>query len=119
MPWWWKSLERALKNCLITNSKQTVKLRSDSIKFKIYLKQLIPFKIHADFEFNMNEVKSNDGNDNASYTEKYQKYIPCSFAYKVDCIDDKFSKKVVLQRWKNAVNKLLKRFLKNINTANK
>ena len=51
----------------------------------------------------MKGVKNNDIN-NASYTEKYQNHIPCSFAYKVVCIDDKFSKPVVLYRGKNAVN---------------
>ena len=35
-----------------------------------------------------------------SYTEKYQDHIPCRFAYKVACIDDKFSKPVVLYRGK-------------------
>ena len=33
--------------------------------------------------------------------------IPCSFAYKVVCIDDKFKKPVVLYRGKNAVNKFI------------
>ena len=35
-----------------------------------------------------------------SYTEDH---IPCSFAYKVACVDNKFSKNVVLYRRKNAV----------------
>ena len=45
----------------------------------------------------------------------YQSHIPCSFAYKVVCIDDKFSKPSVLYRGKNAVNKLnsLKQSYKN------
>ena len=42
-------------------------------------------------------VKSSD-NNNSSHTEKYQDYIPCRFAYKVVCIDNKFSKPVVLYR---------------------
>ena len=33
--------------------------------------------------------------------------IPCSFAEKVVCIDDRFSKKIVLYRGKNAVNKFI------------
>ena len=40
-----------------------------------------------------------------SYTEKYQDHIPCSFAYKIVCVDDIFSKPVVLYRGKNAVYK--------------
>ena len=34
------------------------------------------------------------------YTSKYQNHIPCSFAYKLVCIDDKFSKDIVLYRGK-------------------
>ena len=40
-----------------------------------------------------------------SYTKKYQDHIPCSFAYKVVCIDNKLSKDVELYRGKNAVLK--------------
>ena len=38
--------------------------------------------------------------NNTSYTEKYQKHIPCSFAYKVVCIDNKFRKLLALCRGK-------------------
>ena len=41
-----------------------------------------------------------------SYTKKYQDHIPCSFAYKVVCIDNKFSKDIALYRGKNAVSKI-------------
>ena len=100
------SSEKALiehnENCLIKNDKQSIKLRSDSISFKKYFKQLpVPFKIYADFERLLNRVKSSSKN-NGSYTEKYQDHIPCSFSYKVVCVDNKFSKKVVLYRGKNA-----------------
>ena len=48
--------------CLRVNGKQTVKLRSGSIKFKNYFKQLAaPFKIYADFECNVKRVKNSDG----------------------------------------------------------
>ena len=33
-----------------------------------------------------------------SITEKYQNHIPCSFAYEVACIDNKFNKQVALYR---------------------
>ena len=69
--------------CLRVNCEQTVKLRSGSIKFKNYFKQLaVPFKIYADFECNAKGVKISDRGDNTSYTEKNQDHIPCSFAYK-------------------------------------
>ena len=39
------------ENCLIINGKQNVKLKSTSISFKNYFKQLpVPFKVYADFE---------------------------------------------------------------------
>ena len=79
------------KTCLEINWKQNLNSNSGSIGFKNHFKQLaVSFKIYADFECNVKGVKSNDKN-NASYTKKYQDHISCSFAYKVVCIDDKFS----------------------------
>ena len=52
-------------------------------------------------------INSDDKNDNAYCTKKCKAHIPCSFAYKVVCIDDRFSKPVVLYRGKNAVNKFI------------
>ena len=48
------------------------------------------FKIYADFEGNVKGVRSSDRGDNTSYTEKYRARIPCSFAYKVVCVYNKF-----------------------------
>ena len=36
--------------------------------------------------------------NNTSYIEKYQDHISCIITYKVVCIDDRFSKRVVLYR---------------------
>ena len=45
-----KNNDKHKENCLIINGKQSVKLRSSSISFKNYFKQLyVPFKICADF----------------------------------------------------------------------
>ena len=83
--------------CLKINGKKSEKLRSGSIKFKSDFKQLaVPFKIYADFESVLKGVQSDDKGSNASYTKKHQEHIPCSFDYKVVCIDNKFSKVVVL-----------------------
>ena len=99
------------KTCLEINSKQTVKLRSGSIKFKNHFKQLaVPFKIYADFESLLKGVRSSDTNNNTSYTEIYQDYILCCFAYKVVRIDDRPSKSVVL-----AVYKFIEAILKEMN----
>ena len=96
-----KDLQEHKENCLIINGKQSVKLKSVSISFKNYFKQLpVPFKIYANFECLLKRVKSSDKN-NGSYTEKYQDHIPCSFAYKVVCVGNKFIKRVALYRVKN------------------
>ena len=93
--------------------KQTVKLRSGSIKFKNHFQKLdVPFKIYDDFKFNLKVAQSNDRNDNTSYTEKYQDHISCSFVYKIVFIDDKFNKLIVLYRGKNAVYKFIEAILK-------
>ena len=55
----------------------------------------------------MKEVDIGINNDCFSYTFKYQDHIPCSFAYKLVCVDNKFSKYVVLYRGKNAVYKFI------------
>ena len=102
------------------NGKQSVKLKSDSIKFKNYFKQLaVPFKIYADFESLFKGVKSNDRNKNTSYTEKYQDHIPYSFAYKFVCIDDRFSKPLVLYREKGGVNKFIDAILEEFDYCKK
>ena len=98
--------------CLETNGKQSVKLESDTIKFKNYFKQIsVLFKIYADFESLLKKLQINDRDKNTSYTEKYQHHIPYSFAYKVACIDDKFSKLAALYRGKNAVNRFIEAIL--------
>ena len=87
-------LQKHKKVCLKINGKQSIKLRSGSIKFKNYSKQLAaPFKIYADFESVLKEVQRNDSN-NACYTKKYKKHIPCRFAYKVVCIDNRLTRQL-------------------------
>ena len=91
------------ENCLITNGKQSVKLKCGSISFKNYFKLLpVPFKIYVDFECLLKGVKSSNKN-NGSYSEKYQEHIPWNYARKVVCTDSKFSKRVGLYRRKNTV----------------
>ena len=97
------------KNCLSINGKQSVKLEKGIIKFENYFKQIpVPFKIYADFECNLRGVESYEG----SYTKKYQDHIPCSFAYKVVCVDDRFTKPIVVYRGENAAYEFIKAILK-------
>ena len=44
--------------------------------------------------------------------KKYQDHIPCSFAYKVICIDDKFTKSIVAYGSENASYEFIKAILK-------
>ena len=106
-----KVLEEHKDVCLKIKDEQTVKLRSSSIKFKNYFKQLaVSFKIYADFECNLKRVRSSDRGDNTSHTEKDQDHAPCSFAYKILCVDDKFSKSVVLHRGKNTIYRFIEMY---------
>ena len=73
--------------------KKSLKLKSGSIKFKNYFKQLaVPFKIYVDFESILKWIKRNNRKCNTSYTKKYQDRVPCSFAYKMVWSNDTFSK---------------------------
>ena len=60
------------------------------------------------YESVLKGARASDRNNNASYTEKYQVHLPCTFAYKAVSVDDKFSKPVVLYRKKNAIHEFLK-----------
>ena len=64
-------------------------------------------------------VKDSYENNNTSYTKKHQDHIPNSFAYKVACIDDNFSKPVVLYRGENTVCKFIEAILKEYNYCQK
>ena len=96
------------ENCLSINGKQSVKLEKRTIKFENYFKQIpVPLKIYADFECNLKSVKCNEG----CYTEKYQDRIPCHFAYKVACIEHRFTKPTVVYRGENAASEFIKGIL--------
>ena len=52
------------------------------------------------------------------YTQKYQDHIPCSFSYKFVCVDDKFTKPVVVYRGENAGYKFIDGILKEFHYCN-
>ena len=103
------------ENCLIKNGKQCVKLSEGSISFKNYSKQIpVPFKIYADFECILKETGASEEiiDKNSSYTKKYQNHILCGFGYKVICIDNRFSKNIVIYRGEDAINKFISMIFK-------
>ena len=109
------------EDCLVINCKQNVKLEKGFISFKNYSKQIpVPLKIFADFESIFEKVYGDIiETNNSSYTEKYQDHVPCSFANKVVCVDNKFSKEIVLYRGKDVVNKFIKSILNEYNYCGK
>ena len=70
--------------------------------------QPAPFKFHADFNCILKSVKSNQG----FYTEKYQDHIPCSFSYNLVCVDNRFSKPIVVYKGRNAAYIFIEAILK-------
>ena len=109
------------EDCLVINGKQSVKLESGFISFKNYSKQIpVPFKIYVDFECILKKVDGDtECSSNSSCTRKYQNHVPCSFAYKVVCVGNKFSKKIVLYRGKDAVYEFVKSILNECNYCRK
>ena len=63
--------------------------------------------MYADFECNLKSVEGYE----SSYSKKYQDHIPGSFAYKLVCVDDKFTKPIVVFRGKNAAYKFIEAIL--------
>ena len=80
--------------CLSIDGAQSVRLGKWITKFRNYFKQIpAPFKIYADFECNLKSAESYEG----SYSKQYQNNIPCGFAYKLSCVDDRFSKPIAFK----------------------
>ena len=77
----------------------------------------VPFKLYADFECILKKVEYNsidsdiECTSDSSYTKKYQDHIPCSFPYKVVCVDNKFRKKMFYTQEKMLLMNLLNQFL--------
>ena len=46
--------------------------------------------------------------------KKYQDHVPCSFPYKLVCVDDKFSKLIVVFRGENAAFKFIEAILNTV-----
>ena len=104
------------ENCLSINGKQSVKLEKGIIEFENYFKQIpVPFKIYADFECNLKSVESYEG----SYSKKYQDHVPCSFAYKSVCVDDKFTKPIDVFKSENAAYRFIEKTLKGFEYCKK
>ena len=97
------------EDCLSINGLQSVDVEEGIIKYENYSNQLsVPFKIYADFECNLKDTEIYEG----SCTKKYHDQVPCSYAFKVLCIDNRFSKRIVVYRGKNGAYEFIKAILK-------
>ena len=102
--------------CLSINGTQSVRLEKGTIEFINYFKQIpVLFKIYADFECNLKSAGSYEG----VYSKKYQNHIHCSFACKLVCVDDRFSKPIVVFRGENAAFEFIKAILKEYDYCKK
>ena len=80
-----KVLIKHKEDCLSINGIRFVKVEEEMIKYEKYFKQLpVSFKTYADFECNLENAEIYEG----SCTKKYHDHIPCTFAYKIVCIDN-------------------------------
>ena len=102
--------------CLSVNRAQSVRLEKETTEFKKYFKQIpVRFYVYTDFGCNLESVESYEG----SYSKKYQDHITCSFAYKLVCVDDKFSNSIVLFRGENTAYKFIKAIFKEYECCKK
>jgi hypothetical protein len=78
------------------------------LEFKNIDKQLkVPFIIYADFEAITEPIDSVNRSPDKSYTESYQKHEPCGYAYKVVCIDSRYTKPTKLYRGENCIEEFM------------
>ena len=101
-------LEKHKDDCLVVDGEQRVKLDSGYVEFKNYANKLrVPFKIYADFECILKKFDGVRGSCDSSRSVKESEHVPCGFGYNVVCVDDTFSKDVVVYRGKDCVSKFI------------
>ena len=111
-----KVLIKHREDCLSINGVQSVQVEEGIIKFENYFKQLpVPFKIYADFECNLKDIEISEG----ACTKKYHDHIPCSFAYKIFCVNDRFISRLSFIEAKMLLMNLIKQFLRSISNVKK
>ena len=88
------------------------------VEFKNYDRKIkSPFIIYADWESILVSKGNGKQNPDEPYTNKYQKYIACSYGYKLVCVDDKFSKPFKTYLGEDEFTILLTLLLKKVNIA--
>ena len=95
-----------IKDNFKINGKQKIMMpkKSEYVRFKNYERKIkSPFIIYAGFESILVIENNRKLNPEESYTQKYQKHLPCSYSYKLVYVDDKFSKSFMTYIGENAV----------------
>ena len=109
-------LNNHLENCLIINKKQNIVMPKfgSKIYFKNYYKMIkSPFVIYCDFESILEPIHTAKQDENTtSYTTGYQNHLISSYAYKVVCQIDKYTKPIKSYRGENATKDFLTNLLK-------
>jgi hypothetical protein len=83
------------------------------LKFKEFERQLrVPFVIYADFETLNKKIHSCAPDPSCSSTTRDTLLEPCSFGYKIVCIDPKYTTPTVIYRGPDAAQKLIECLLK-------
>ena len=104
-----------IKNCLIINGKQSVKLKKRTIKFKDYSKQIpVPIKIYADFDCNLQGVESCKGSYIKNIKITFFVVLLLKFALMIDLVNQ-----LLFLEVKMLLMNLFKQFLKSISTEKK
>ena len=109
-------LNKHLENCLIINKKQNIVMpkKGSKIHFKNYYKMLKnPFVIYCDFESILEPIETAKHDANTtSYTTEYQNHLISSYAYRLVCQNDKYTKPIKYYRGENATKDFLNNLLK-------
>ena len=115
-----KILQEHSKVCLKMNGKQSVKLKSGSIKFKNNFKQLaVPFMIYADFDSLLKRVKSNNKKIILHVLKIIKIIFLAALITKLFVLMINLANQVFFTEEKLQSINLLKQFLKKMNTAKK
>ena len=87
-------LKHNIKDSFKINGKQRIIIhkKGNYVKFKNFERKIkSPFLILGDFESILVPEDNRKKNPNPSCTNKYKKYVACSYGSKLVCVDDKFS----------------------------
>ena len=92
-----QSLDKHKEYCYNNECIKTIMPEPNTfLKFKNFPhSDKVPFVVYVDTEALIKEMHNCDPNPNKSYTKKYQKHEPVSFAYYIKCFDNNVFKPII------------------------